>query len=669
MTFGFPRTDNESNTKDGVAYHTVALGAHPSDSDVSRRADLKKVKDWPEGPQHIELYRIWIVADILLLLLPLAFLALAYMAYRLDGFVLTHRGHMIEEAMLLGPTIFPVAFAALGGRSLKKIALYKAERGTKLGLLEHLIGSQSFVAAFGHAITLHRFNIVTFCILIFWGLSPLGGQSTLRLVSERNTTVTKVQQIYYSDWNTRSGLSGVASPDGIVDLISTVVSTSLATSDTLDQSPRDVWNHAKIPRLSQIEDEHANNATEHPWHNVDNSSDLSYASFVGVNILPLTADATSTLTVPYEYMYFDCNLKSNSTMNDTREYLLNETGIVAFNNNFRTASNTSNSMVSMFQQTAGTLFPHNITSSFFLFGQEVGVGNPIPVKLLYGSKDPNSTHVFLFECGLNSIIVDANITCSSESCAVQKLRHGTQRNNSNTGNAWSVVHNSLDFETLLRWITNIGQGGSLFRPSPIDSYVYGASPYNITESGIMQLNDWATMTEYKSMSHRLTRVLNSMWDTSRWISSTTRNDPYAKISLNSTGQPFDNLRMNSTEATVRRIVQVYSAHVGWVISLAICSFFLLLLGSLSIVLSLKTTVPDIFDYVSSFTRDNPYVRFVGSDTGSHICGSERARLLRNLRIQLGDVNRAGETGYIALRSTDGPVDEKEGRVTKGRWYR
>ena len=60
--------------------------------------------------------------------------ALAALAQRLDGKPLSPYGKHIENAILLGPTVFPLAFAALGGRSLKKIALWKAERGTTLGV-------------------------------------------------------------------------------------------------------------------------------------------------------------------------------------------------------------------------------------------------------------------------------------------------------------------------------------------------------------------------------------------------------------------------------------------------------------------------------------------------------------------------------------------------------
>jgi hypothetical protein len=62
------------------------------------------------------------------------FVALAALAYQLDGNEISDRGRMIQEAILLGPTLFPLAFAALGGRSLKKIALWRAQEGTTLGV-------------------------------------------------------------------------------------------------------------------------------------------------------------------------------------------------------------------------------------------------------------------------------------------------------------------------------------------------------------------------------------------------------------------------------------------------------------------------------------------------------------------------------------------------------
>jgi hypothetical protein len=59
---------------------------------------------------------------------------LAALAYKLDGKELSNHGRKIQELILLGPTLFPLAFAALAGRSLKKIALWRAQEGTSLGV-------------------------------------------------------------------------------------------------------------------------------------------------------------------------------------------------------------------------------------------------------------------------------------------------------------------------------------------------------------------------------------------------------------------------------------------------------------------------------------------------------------------------------------------------------
>lgn len=139
-----------SKKKEDTAYSAVEVDPNTSETDVSRRSN-PAVPGWPSGPQHPGSSPIWILADGILLLMPIAFIgkvtmqritttntnnhqALAALAYRLDGKDLSEYGQHIKEAILLGPTLFPLAFAALGGRSLKKIALWRAERGTTLGV-------------------------------------------------------------------------------------------------------------------------------------------------------------------------------------------------------------------------------------------------------------------------------------------------------------------------------------------------------------------------------------------------------------------------------------------------------------------------------------------------------------------------------------------------------
>lgn len=67
--------------------------------------------------------------------------------------------------------------------------------------------------------------------------------------------------------------------------------------------------------------------------------------------------------------------------------------------------------------------------------------------------------------------------------------------------------------------------------------------------------------------------------------------------------------------------------------------------------------PDIPGYVSSMTRDSPYVRI--SNGGSAIDGAERARLLRGLRVQLKDtMGESQEVGKLVFAT----IEESEERV-------
>ena len=57
------------------------------------------------------------------------FLILAILAKDLDGREISGYGQNVNEWTLLSPTIFPLVFAAVAGRSLRNLARYRLERG------------------------------------------------------------------------------------------------------------------------------------------------------------------------------------------------------------------------------------------------------------------------------------------------------------------------------------------------------------------------------------------------------------------------------------------------------------------------------------------------------------------------------------------------------------
>jgi hypothetical protein len=88
---------------------------------------------------------------------------------------------------------------------------------------------------------------------------------------------------------------------------------------------------------------------------------------------------------------------------------------------------------------------------------------------------------------------------------------------------------------------------------------------------------------------------------------------------------------------------------------------------MSIVLKFITTAPDVLGYVSSMTRDNPYVKIPPGATG--IDGAARARLLRDVRVQLADVHTHDETGHIALCSVEDDGETRRGKLIRARSYK
>lgn len=63
----------------------------------------------------------------------------------------------------------------------------------------------------------------------------------------------------------------------------------------------------------------------------------------------------------------------------------------------------------------------------------------------------------------------------------------------------------------------------------------------------------------------------------------------------------------STLATIHADVGVYSAGLVFVVILLLITLILLDCGVIVVVLKYTTTAPDVLGYVSSMTRDNPFI--------------------------------------------------------------
>lgn len=165
-------------------------------------------------------------------------------------------------------------------------------------VLESLHGSQSFVSAICLAISLRSWSVLSFAILLLWFLSPLGGQSSLCLLHEANSTVVTSRPVYYPDPGAYSSLASLGFAH-YLNQMRAIISTSISTTDTLQNSPVDIWNHPEIPRLRQLEQADLSHDSQDQWIDV-NEDTTAYTSLTGLSVLGLHANSIVIFSVIHE---------------------------------------------------------------------------------------------------------------------------------------------------------------------------------------------------------------------------------------------------------------------------------------------------------------------------------------------------------------------------------
>lgn len=120
--------------------------------------------------------------------------------------------------------------------------------------MEQLIGSQSFFASIERQFGLHRINSLGFFIIVAWSLSPLGGQSSLRLLSTKpsleaiNTTVQYQSIEGFGNRSLFDMHMGERSWASYAPPFMTALQTALKYAN----EPRDLFGNLRTPDIDSI---------------------------------------------------------------------------------------------------------------------------------------------------------------------------------------------------------------------------------------------------------------------------------------------------------------------------------------------------------------------------------------------------------------------------------
>ncbi|KAM6533202.1 hypothetical protein FALCPG4_006216 [Fusarium falciforme] len=592
--------------------------------------------------------------DIILTFVPTCFIALALVSVHLDEQPLSDFGERVVELTRLSPTIYPILFAAVSSRFYKALSRWCLERPNGIGLatLEQIFGSQSFAAAVERVFFVRTQVIIGSGILLIWAMSPLGGQSASRLLAPGNSTTTSTIVVYFSD----PGSQFFSFPDllsfrGKRRSITALYSSTLMSSQQQKGSTRDLWELPKIPQWSperKIDE----------WYDVEDDAftrgGSHYASLLGIKIQGLdssSADQQYDFTVKSSYMDLKCVYAGRRDSEDR------------ISEPFSIETKTP---------WGNTLAPE-------AWARWKSRDDLPPVQLTYTSvgeepADGGETSSFypMVNCTMQTITVETGIRCGprplATSCSARRQRR-VKGNHDPNRPPEPILSNALLLNGVMDfWPQAVGgEETDEALASPTENYIMG-DPHPFAGQPYREWTPEDLSIFPDVFSRRFTTAFNTYWDAALNPSSHTNvtftsTPAFNILSLGEGGnnvQPF----MNSTSGTRTAVHPVYKANRLWVAILLATTTLLQLLALLGLVLQFFIHGPDVLGFASSLTRDNPYVPLAPG--GSSLDGPDRARKLRDLRLQLTDVRPESETGYIAVRAVPSAQDENE-QESKMEW--
>ncbi|THV68068.1 hypothetical protein D6D27_10133, partial [Aureobasidium pullulans] len=191
-----------------------------------------------------------LVLDVVTILFSCIFLVYGLSIKTYDGLPLdTSEAKLLKRASNLAPTIYPILFAAIVGKALKSIAFWKLERGSRVGVLDQLLGSTTIFQTIITQVQMRTPGLVSVTLILTWALSPLGGQASIRVLGQSLKNTTHTATIHYV--NTSSSImgdeySGSSVHHAVVpvDALFGAALVSFATTQTLVLESIDITNRS-----------------------------------------------------------------------------------------------------------------------------------------------------------------------------------------------------------------------------------------------------------------------------------------------------------------------------------------------------------------------------------------------------------------------------------------
>jgi hypothetical protein len=575
-------------------------------------------------------------------------------------------------------TIWSILFAATFARVSTSLAIWLLERGTRIGFVDLLFKTSSvssallsgLTAGFRGQLRLHTAGIgLTLC----WLLSPVGSQAVLRVARIAALETRDTQQLPYLNVSHWDNLVGSGS-SGQLALVTpnTLLNAALISPISSKRASQDTWGHVKIPSYGRMPAEEDSDGYRAVM--VESSDD--YTSLVGLPIgdVPVAATQKSRLPVESWTWNLTCDpwrkndAQNSFQFNSTPGY----TGSEAYDwPALRVAWN----------ETFGVGNRATVACNTSIFPVQIIVDCPsLQVRKIWMnllSEDLSTS------CDVTVDYWETEINCTGRTCEAARIRPSRQRHPSH---AWTPLDvwtgnnaaGSLVSSLFLTNMANVvaGRNGGLGGGNALVGYIADpADPF-------ANLQSFDGSSALRNLSHdlmtlRLTQFMNTYWLVSvGWQLVTGTDATYADtanltssfVSPHGVTDPpgaLDTSIVATATAVVATAVEILQCDTRWLGMLVVINVFAILVSVTGLLLVVVSRSPRLSMDVTTMTRDNRYCSSEVDQAGSWRDDNDRAALLGNVVVYLGDVRPHSSVGHIALCTGGKGV---AGRLQKDRLY-
>ncbi|KIW77566.1 hypothetical protein Z517_10012 [Fonsecaea pedrosoi CBS 271.37] len=617
------------------------------------------LREWPQEPVPITnepvVERCLDAVDVILCLLPCVLIVKAGLCVLASEIDKTHVGASIDKTSQLTlrliefnsqlTTIFTIIFIVIVSTTVRRYALWKAEKGATLGEIEQLHASISLTATLKAIWSLRRFTLTGLSLVFLWSWYYVGSQAASREYSYRDSASFGTQSVAFLSSNAVSPFQGdqididKVSPVKLTDMTARYhlySSFTAGTQQTNVQGVRevqgaDIYGATLTPWYGHPRDSSSLDLDRHGWLEIQHMSDQPVMSSIGTSLYWLNRTAGVNAWTPQKMVGSFVYQVSNFQANCTAPFL-------------STKAKPKGSLPAVSTTMNMTTMPSD-------------AGQP---RELYFWNFVNDTHSLTSACEMTNVTVQIEAICTAATCKPTRMKHIS-----------TSPRTLLDSDVFATPFFN-----SMLLACGLPQHEGDYSTFD-NDNGLVDLkNDLAQQTlndpsqlERASadaqfpLSMAITRYMNTYFTSSQMLRYEHGfQDDLAvngSIALTQHGSDFSFLAMDGALYNPQ-----HALSWPWLAMDIVSNMVLLATAMGALWLRKHTLAPDIFGFVSSLTRDNPHLNL--PEGGSTLSGIERSRRMKMVKVKIADVGEDSSVGRVGLTQVDGFEEAKD--LEKGRTY-